>query len=91
MSIPVVLASRTFKCKKILFEANAIMGLANKWLSLYVDMVITQFDINSKYFNLGYPILNNQKPSLDLPFFYQKKPLLLLKTTISNGNILSKL
>ena len=77
VSIPVVLASRTFKCKKILFEANAVMGLANKWLSLYVDMVITQFDINSKYFNLGYPILNNQKPSLDLPFFYQKKPLLL--------------
>lgn len=76
VSIPAILAYKNAKCKKILFEANAVMGLANKYLSKYVDYVITQFPLNKKYLCLGYPVLIPEA-SFDSPFFYQNRPLVM--------------
>lgn len=76
VSVPLVLSN--FKCKKILLESNTSLGLANRFLGLFVDHIVLQFDTlkNKKIVVLGNPI-TIFKPTFDHLWFYQKEPIVL--------------
>ena len=75
-SIPVNLAFR--KPKKLLLEPNTTLGLANQFLSYFVDKICVQFPTikGNKISVTGSPI-SILKSDFDHPFFYQNKPLIL--------------
>ena len=76
VSIPLVLSFSN--CKKILLESNTTLGLANKFLSHFVDYVGLQFDTvkHKKSVVVGNPIII-EKQEYDHLFFYSNKPLIL--------------
>jgi len=55
------------KMKLALFEANAYPGLTNRWLSRFVDVSFTNFEISNKFFKnpitVGIPIREGLAPS----------------------------
>lgn len=76
VSIPPLLSFKN--CKKILLESNVILGLANKFLSLFVDNIFTQFPTikNKKAISTGNPHMI-KKNIFDHSFFYMKNKLVL--------------
>ena len=50
VSGPVLLAAFLMRRKTVIFEANAVPGLANRWLSYFVDDIIIVFDSAKKQF-----------------------------------------
>lgn len=50
VSGPVLLAAFLLRKKTIIFEANTVPGLANRWLSYFVDDIIIVFDSTKKQF-----------------------------------------
>ena len=85
VSIPLVLSLR--KVKKILLESNTSLGLANRFLLPFVDVLGVQFPTinNKKVVQVGNPIIIYHS-NFDHPFFYLKeKPILFVGG--SNGAI----
>jgi UDP-N-acetylglucosamine--N-acetylmuramyl-(pentapeptide) pyrophosphoryl-undecaprenol N-acetylglucosamine transferase len=68
---PVMLAAVILKpflkMKLALFEANAYPGLTNRWLSKFVDVSFTNFEISNKFFKnpitVGIPIREGLAPT----------------------------
>lgn len=50
VSGPVLLAAFLLRRKTVIFEANTVPGLANRWLSYFVDDIIIVFDSAKKQF-----------------------------------------
>ena len=50
VSGPILLAAFLLRRKTIIFEANTVPGLANRWLSYFVDDIIIVFDSIKKQF-----------------------------------------
>ena len=57
VSGPVLLAAFFLRKKTVIFEANTVPGLANRWLSYFVDDIIIVFDSVKKKFKKRKPIL----------------------------------
>ena len=76
VSIPLVLSFK--KCKKILLESNTTLGLANKFLSHYVDYIGVQFDTikHPKSVVVGNPIIIENEV-YDHQYFYYNESLIL--------------
>ena len=75
-SIPVNFATKN--CTKILLEPNVSMGLANKFLSFFVDKICVQFPtIKSKKSIVTGSFVSILKSPFDHIFFYQNKPIVL--------------
>jgi len=72
---PVLIAAFIMGCQTAVWEGNALMGLANRVLSLFVSRVFTVFPLTHKFFSKKYilcpyplrkKILNSVNSSLDV-------------------------
>ena len=76
VSIPLVLSFKN--SKKLLLESNTTLGLANRFLSIFVDYVGIQFNTIKlkKSILIGNPIVI-EKEEYDHLWFYKNEPLIL--------------
>lgn len=75
ISVPLLLSFRHQKnIKKILLESNAVMGLANKFLARYVDVICFQFSIpkHKKGIYTGSPIIIKENKTLSINCYSRK-------------------